>query len=409
MPKRDIFRLAYNVTMLAGREDTAEVMLYGEIVQDGPEWWKWSKEDKSAADFDKAIKDVRKAGAAKLLLRINSPGGVCTEAVAMRTILAAAGFEETTVRIEGLCASAATFLATLPGAHVQIGEGAEYMIHNPLCGCWGNAADLESCAARLRNIEETSRGFYAARTGQSDEQVKSWMDAETWFTAEQAVEYGFADEILKAEEENETPAAACVTGRAMDAMRGLYRAVPEQIAVREETDPAEGEKEPVSNGASAVVRASPHAGPLARNGEPTENIKNEEDNTQMDIETMTAEQLQAGNPALFEQVRQSAVAAERERLADIDALTLPGYEAMAQAAKDNGTSALDFQRQIVQAQKEKGSAYLQQRGEELGPAQEVAGGAPAGGRTEEQEIDDNAKAVAEYAKQYAGSVDGSMY
>ena len=96
MPKRDIFRLAYTVNMLAGSSDTAEVMLYGEIVQDGPEWWKWSKEDKSAADFDKAIKEVQKNGATKLLVRINSPGGVCSESVAMRTILAAAQFEEIT-------------------------------------------------------------------------------------------------------------------------------------------------------------------------------------------------------------------------------------------------------------------------------------------------------------------------
>ena len=51
---------------------------------------------------------------------------------------------------------------------------------------------------RLRNIEQTSREFYAKRTGQSDEQIKKWMDAETWFTAKEALEYGFADEILGA-------------------------------------------------------------------------------------------------------------------------------------------------------------------------------------------------------------------
>ena len=405
MPKRDIFRLAYTVGMLADASDTAEVMLYGVIVQDGPEWGKWSKEDKSAADFDKAIKDVRKDGATKLLLRINSPGGITTEAVAMRTILATAGFEEMTVRIEGLCASAATFLATLPGAHVQIGEGSEYMIHNPVGGCWGNAVEMESYAARLRNIEKTSRGFYSAKTGQSDEQVKAWMDAETWFTAEQAVEYGFADELLKTEEENETPAAACVTDRDMAVMRGLYRAVPEQIAVRDETpdDPEpeatpaeEAGNEPVSNGASVA-------------GEPTENNSNEEDNEGMELNELTAEQLQADNPALYQQVQQSAIEAERDRLADIDALTLPGYEAMAAEAKKNGTSAMDFQKQIVAAQKAKGGAFLERRQSETEPAQEVTGGAAASGKTEEQEIEDNAKSIAEYAKQYTGNGDASMF
>ena len=76
---RDIFRLGYSVRMEAENSDTAEIMLYGQIVEDGPKWWKWSEEDKSAADFDKAVKEVREKGAKKLLLRINSPGGVCTE------------------------------------------------------------------------------------------------------------------------------------------------------------------------------------------------------------------------------------------------------------------------------------------------------------------------------------------
>lgn len=389
MPKRDIFRLAYSVNMLANTEDTAEVMLYGEIVQDGPEWWKWSKEDKSAADFDKAIKEVKKDGATKLLLRINSPGGVCTEAVAMRTILAAAGFEEINIRIEGMCASAATELATLPGAHVQIGEGSEYMIHNPWGGCYGFAEDLERYAARLRNMEQTIRGFYMAKTNQSEEQVKAWMDAETWFTAEEAVEYGFADELLKAEASDETPAAACVSSETMAVMRGLYKSVPNQITVQPEGNN-------VSNGT-----------PVA--GAPTEIHTLEEEQKQMDLNELTAEQLQAQNPALFEQMRQSAIDAERARVEDIDALTLPGYEAMAAEAKKNGTSALDFQKQIVAAQKKKGTDFLTQRKEETKPAENVAGAAPSGGKTDDQEIADNAKDIAEYAKQYTNNASATMF
>ena len=406
MPKRDIFRLAYTVNMLAGSSDTAEVMLYGEIVQDGPEWWKWSKEDKSAADFDKAIKEVQKNGATKLLVRINSPGGVCSESVAMRTILAAAQFEEITVRIEGLCASAATNIATLPGAHVQIGEGSEYMIHNPSGGCYGFAEDMERYAARLRNLEKTTRGFYASKTGQSDDQIKTWMDAETWFTAEEAVEYGFADELLKAEAENEVPAAACVSSRAMAVMHGLYKAVPEQVAVRDEEEPEDDghEEEPaegagdeeVSNGASVA-------------GEPTENNSTEEENRNMEMSNLTSDQLQAENPALFDQIRQQAIETERQRLEEIDALTLPGCETMAAEAKKNGTSALDFQKQVVAAQKAKGAAFLANRQKETEPAEDVAPGAAGDGKTEEQEIADNAKDIAEYAKMYAGGNNATMF
>lgn len=386
MPK-DIFRLGYSIRMEADKSDTAELMLYGQIVEDGPSWWKWSEEDKSAAEFDKDIKDIKDKGAKNLILRINSPGGVCTESVAMRSILANAGFEKIDIRIEGLCASAATDIATLPGAHVSIAEGSEYMIHNPWGLVVGNANELEHYVERLRGIEAMSRGFYVKRTGQSEETIKEWMDAETWFTAEEAVKNGFADEVLKAEDA--APIAACVSSRTMAAMKGLYRDIPKQIAIEQE----------VSNGIPEKA------------GTPTE-IKNlKEEGSEMELNELTLDQLREGNPALFEQVSNNAVAAERTRLEEIDALTIPGYEDLAAQAKADGTSAMDFQKQIVAAMKKKGAEFMQARKEETAPAADVVGGAPEGNRkSEHEEIMENAKDVAEYAKAYsrtAGS--GNMF
>lgn len=392
MPK-DIFRLAYNIHMEAENSDTAEVMLYGEIVEDGPKWWKWSEEDKSAADFDKAIKEARKAGAKKLLLRINSPGGVCTQSVAMRSVLANAGFEEVNIRIEGLCASAATDIATIPGAHVAIAEGSEYMIHNPWCLALGNANELEHTIERLRNIEQMSRGFYMKRTGQSEEQVKEWMDAETWFTADQAVEYGFADEVLTAEVRGETPAAACVTSRVIATMRGLYKTVPGQIAEKEDNVIAHSvSKEAPVAGASSVIQ------------------NDKEDNPNVNIKDINMDQLRQENPALLKEIQQEAVAAERQRHEEIDALTVPGYEAMAEAAKKDGTSALDFQKQIVSAMKEKGKSFLTNRTTETAPAQNVPGGAPADGSQKIQDkIEADAKEVAAYAMAYSDTGNEGMF
>ncbi|MBR3742305.1 MAG: ATP-dependent Clp protease proteolytic subunit [Clostridia bacterium] len=392
---RDIFRLGYSVRMDAENSDTAEIMLYGQIVEDGPKWWKWSEEDKSAADFDKAVKEVREKGAKKLLLRINSPGGVCTESIAMRAILGNAGFEEINIRIEGMCASAATDIATLPGAHVAICEGSEYMIHNPWCMALGNANELEHTIERLRNIEEVSRGFYAKKSGQSEERIKEWMDAETWFTAEQAVEYGFADELLEAEVTGETPAAACASSREMAAMRGLYKAVPEQIAVREEE--TEAPQETDSNEA-----------PVA--GDSTV-IHHEEETHSMEIKDITQEQLLAENPALLEQIQQAALTAERQRQEDIDAITPPAaeYQAMAEEAKKKGTPFTEYQRALVAAQKQKGANHLAARQEETAPAQNIAGGAAETPKNEDEEIKQNAEDMAKYAKEYRGNADGGMY
>ena len=416
MPNRDCFQFKTGTPRMSAGSDEAEVLLYGDIVPDYGKWWKENyPEDKSARDFDKAIKQVKADGAKRLLLRINSPGGIVTQAVAMRAILAAANFEQVTIRIEGLCASAATIPATLPGARVVIARGSEYMIHNPWTWAVGNANEMEKVVENLRSHEATSRGFYATRTGQSEEQIKTWMDEETWFTAEEAVKYGFADELL-AEADSE-PAAACVSREAMAVMRGLYRTVPEGIAVRED-EATEAAKTEDTSSVSHSADTFPSRGRLDQDvsdeapeeGGSTEINNNEEEQNSMEPNELTVEQLQAQNPALLDQVRQDAVAAERTRLADIDALTMPGYEAMAEKAKKDGTSAMDFQKQVVAAQKAKGSSFLENRAKETGRAQEVAGGAAAGGKSEEQEIADNAKDIAEYAKTYAATRgEGGMY
>ena len=383
---RDIFHIAHSVRMSAEQSDLAEVMLYGEIVQDYGKWYKEEyPNDQSASDFDKAIKEVRNSGATRLLLRINSPGGVCTESIAMRSILANAGFEEITIRIEGLCASAATDIATLPGAHVQIAEGSEYMIHNPWTIAWGFASDLEHAAEHLRSIERTTRGFYAQKSGQSDEQIKEWCDNETWFSAEEAVEYGFCDELLKAEDRTELPAAASVSKRFMDTMKSLYQSVPDCVQV-------------VTDGSNA----SPVAGE-------TTVIKNEEDVPGMDIKELTKDQLLAENPALVETIRQEAIVAERERQQEIDELTLPGFEADAAQAKADGMSAMDFHKMIVQKTRQKGKDFLAQRKEELAPAKQVAAGAAEDTKdSDDEELKRTARMIADEAAKLNAANNG-MY
>ena len=130
----------------------------------------------------------------------------------------------------------------------------------------------------------------------------------------------------------------------------------------------------------------------------------------MELENLTMDQLREGNPALLAQVQQEAVEAERARLAEIDDLTVPGYEGMAAEAKANGTSAMDFQKLIVKAMKEKGNQFMQARQEETTPAQEVAGGSPSdNAKTEEQEIQDTAKDIAGFAADYASNAGNGMF
>ena len=227
MPFRKTWMAAANeqyrirFTMKTEGED-AEVMVYSEIVSD-----KWWDDEVSTGDFDKALKEAKKNGAKNLNIRINSPGGEVYAAVAMRSMVINAGFEKVRVMVEGLCASAATLFATIPGAHVVIAEGSEFMIHNPMTITWGNAQEIEKTVDHLRKMEDQFHWMYAAKTGQTEDQIKEWMDATTWFTAKEAVDNGFCDELLASEK-----IAACVSKRDMALMRrqrpGIYTATGSQ-------------------------------------------------------------------------------------------------------------------------------------------------------------------------------------
>ena len=127
----------------------------------------------------------------------------------------------------------------------------------------------------------------------------------------------------------------------------------------------------------------------------------------MEINELTLDQLREGNPALLEQIQQSAVEAERERLSDIDALTIPGYEEMAEQAKADGTSVMEFQKQIVAAMKQKGDTFMQARQQETAKAQAVPGGAAEDdAETEDAKAKRDAEQVAEYAKEMMGHSGG---
>ena len=380
---KDFFRLACAARMKADSPDTGEIDLYGEIITDVKEQYKWSDEDKSAKDFRNAIQKVKDAGAKNLLLHINSPGGVFTESVAMRGILAGAGFENITIRIEGWCASAATVIASIPDAKVEIMEGSFYMIHNPWTIAIGNANDFEKEIETLRKMEAISQGFYHDKSAQDVEQIKTWMDEEKWFTSEEAVKYGFADEELKA---TTTQAAACVRPDVMRVMQDMYKAVPEGVQL----SAAEDEAGAADNHDSSDI-------PVA--GVSTVIDGHEEGTRHMEIKDISVEQLREGNPAVMQEIQQEAIKAERQRIADIDALTLSGYEEMAEKAKADGTSALDFQRQVVAAQRKKGEDFLKARAEETTPAKAVAGEAAEDQKSEEEEIKAFAKEISGFAAQ----------
>ena len=100
-----------------------------------------------------------------------------------------------TVKIVGLAASAASVIA-MAGDKVLISPTAQIMIHNVSTSVGGDYRTFEHTAEILKSANQSIANAYKTRTGKSDEELKSLMDAETWFNAQSAVEHGFADEMM---------------------------------------------------------------------------------------------------------------------------------------------------------------------------------------------------------------------
>lgn len=172
--------------------DEAEIFLYDAIVssQEEADWY-------GGVAPEAFVKAVRGIEAGTIHLRINSPGGSVFAARAMEQALREHK-ARIVVHIDGIAASAATFIA-MAGDEIVMNKGAMFMIHKAWTWTAGNADDLAKEVELLTKIDSTLAQTYADRTGKSIETIAGWMADETWFTADEAVEYGFADKLAETE------------------------------------------------------------------------------------------------------------------------------------------------------------------------------------------------------------------
>lgn len=180
-------RLLSPVPVLNEAEDEATVYLYDVI----DSWW--------GIDSAQFVKDLNAITAKTIHLRINSPGGSVFDAESIQTALQQHS-ARVVAHIDGIAASAATYIA-LAADEVEISDGGMFMIHNAWGIAVGNAENMLYFAALLKKIDANIVRDYQNKTGKSEEQIKEWMDAETWFSAEEALTNGFVDRIFTVEKE----------------------------------------------------------------------------------------------------------------------------------------------------------------------------------------------------------------
>lgn len=175
--------------------DEGELLLYGDISDST--WW---GDEVTPKIFKEELDSL---GAVKTLnVYINSGGG---DVFAGQAIYSMLKRHDATVNVyvDGLAASIASIIA-MAGDNVKMPKNAMLMVHNPWSFGSGNANDFRKLADDLDKVRESMISVYEDKTGMEKDKIVELLDAETWMTAEEAVELGFADEI---EEEKQLSAS----------------------------------------------------------------------------------------------------------------------------------------------------------------------------------------------------------
>jgi ATP-dependent protease ClpP protease subunit len=130
---------------------------------------------------------------AELTLRINSPGGAVFDGVAIYNALRRHD-ARVTVWIDGIAASIASMIA-MAGDVVVMPENAMLMLHDPSGLVMGTAADMRAMAEALDKMKAGMVAAYRDKSDRDDAEIEALMAAETWLSAQEAVELGLADRV----------------------------------------------------------------------------------------------------------------------------------------------------------------------------------------------------------------------
>lgn len=155
----------------------------------------------TANDF---VRDLVSVSADTINLHINSPGGSVFDGVAIYNALVQHK-ARVVVHIDGWAASIASVIA-MAGDEIRIAESASLMIHKPWSFVIGDADLMRAEAEVLDKLQSAIGDVYEARTDGDRAEIDAWVNAETWFKGQEAVDAGFAD-VMVPNKKKEKPAA----------------------------------------------------------------------------------------------------------------------------------------------------------------------------------------------------------
>ena len=301
----------YNIVL--DGDEGAKIDMYGEVVQTRPvDWWTGQPVEGNFIAVDEFLKDLEQLqGKDHVTVHINSVGGDFYAGLAIYNRLRNMDISVTTIN-DGLAASAGSiiFMAGDKGKR-KVNAGSNLMIHGVLSFFYGyyNVKDLKDAIKTLEAHNKAGIAAYVEATGLDEETVKTAMSKDTYMTGKEAVEAGWADELITAE--GAAPIAKLTPDKAQLMVNGhavaacLFGKLPEGIPEMTAEEFAE-----ISNNNSGTPA------PQARN--------NNSENGGKEMEIKTQEELRNAFPELVAQIETAAKAegasAERNRIQEIESV-----------------------------------------------------------------------------------------
>jgi ATP-dependent Clp endopeptidase proteolytic subunit ClpP len=223
---------------IKNKAEKAEIWVYEQI---GVDWW--TGDGMTAKAFQKELAGIN---ASQIDLHINSPGGEVFDGITIYNLLKQHKATVTTY-IDGLAASIASVVA-LAGDTIIMAENALMMIHNPWGMAMGDSADMRKMADELDIVSGSIAKAYISKTGKNESDIVDMMDAETWMTADEALEMGFIDQITE-----KMDMAACVKF-VPTMVQAKFKHIPEKLGSPKQTPENERDFEAFLRDAGGFTR-----------------------------------------------------------------------------------------------------------------------------------------------------------
>lgn len=241
------------------------------------------------------------------------------------------------IKIVGLAASAASVVAM--ASKCLISPTAQVMAHNASTGSHGDYRVMDQTSEMLKKVNKSILNAYKLKTGLSEDKLKEIMDKETWMDAQEAVELGFADEIMFKNEDESNNAAPV-----------LYNSLPmpgfKAIKEIKECGSIENFKKYITENKIKTT-----------DNKVVENINNKKEDKAMDLNTLKNE-----HKDIYDEIIKNAKEEERTRIKAIEDLAIPGNEEIINKAKfETGATAESVAIEIIKNEKNKGKKFLDNR------------------------------------------------